>query len=82
VTFRYDERSNPLSALDDKYQGTKVAGHPVLLTLLVGDDSRAARASRTSRSLPLAMTRASPIVARILPEPTDGGASRYACHSP
>lgn len=40
VRFAYDEASNPLGPLDDKYQGTKVAGHPVLLTLLVGDDRR------------------------------------------
>ncbi|MEK0085822.1 hypothetical protein [Benzoatithermus flavus] len=40
IAFGYDERSNVLGPLDDKYQGTKVAGHPVLLTLLVGDDGR------------------------------------------
>ena len=40
VRFRYDDAANPMAALDDKYQGTKVAGHPVLLTLLIGDDRR------------------------------------------
>jgi mono/diheme cytochrome c family protein len=40
VRFRYDEAAYPLAALDDKYEGTKVAGHPVLLTLLLGDDGR------------------------------------------
>lgn len=38
--FRYDESANPLSKANSLYEGTKVAGHPVLLTLLVGDDAR------------------------------------------
>ena len=40
VRFRYDEAANPLSKVNDLYEGTKVGGHPVLLTLLIGDDSR------------------------------------------
>lgn len=40
VAFRFDESSNVRGPLDDKYQGTKVAGHPVLLTLLVGGEGR------------------------------------------
>ena len=43
VRFRYDEAANPMARLDDKYGGTKVAGHPVLLTLHIGDDRRVGR---------------------------------------
>ena len=38
VSFHFDERLNPLAQVNDKYEGTKVAGHPVVLTLLIGDD--------------------------------------------
>lgn len=37
VRFRYDEAANPLSKVNDLYEGTKVGGHPVLLTLLIGE---------------------------------------------
>lgn len=37
VSFHFNERLNPLAQVNDKYEGTKVAGHPVLLTLLIGD---------------------------------------------
>lgn len=40
VTFQYDDATNPRAALDDKYEGTKIGGHPVLLTLLIGDDQQ------------------------------------------
>lgn len=38
VGFRYDESANPLAKVNGLYEGTKVGGHPVLLTLLIGDD--------------------------------------------
>jgi hypothetical protein len=38
VRFQYDESMNPLVGVNDKYGGTKVAGHPVVLTALIGDD--------------------------------------------
>jgi hypothetical protein len=38
VGFRYSEESNPLGPVNEAYQGTKVGGHPVLLSLLIGDD--------------------------------------------
>ena len=37
VGFQYDESANPLSKVNGLYEGTKVGGHPVLLTLLIGD---------------------------------------------
>ncbi|MCP3392178.1 hypothetical protein NLM27_25675 [Bradyrhizobium sp. CCGB12] len=35
LSFRFNDDLNPLAALSDKYQGTKLGGHPVLLTGLV-----------------------------------------------
>ena len=40
VGFRYDETTNPLSQVNSLYEGTKVGGHPVLLTLLIGGDGQ------------------------------------------
>lgn len=40
VHFEFDERSNVLGPLDDKYRGTKVGGHPVILTLMIDDRDR------------------------------------------
>ncbi len=40
VRFQYDEAANPLAKVNGLYEGTKVGGHPVLLTVLIGDDSR------------------------------------------
>ncbi len=40
VRFQYDEDANPLSKVNGLYEGTKVGGHPVLLTALMGDDAR------------------------------------------
>ncbi len=38
VRFQYDESANPLAKVNGLYEGTKVGGHPVLLTALIGDD--------------------------------------------
>lgn len=35
VLFHFNESLNPLAQVNDKYEGTRVAGHPVVLTLLV-----------------------------------------------
>ncbi|SFQ04400.1 hypothetical protein SAMN05216330_11425 [Bradyrhizobium sp. Ghvi] len=35
ISFRFNIETNPLAAVNDKYQGTKLGGHPVLLTGLV-----------------------------------------------
>jgi hypothetical protein len=35
VSFRFNEDLNALAQVNDKYEGTKVAGHPVVLTLRV-----------------------------------------------
>ena len=40
VRFQYDEAANPLAKVNGLYEGTKVGGHPVLLTALLGDDGR------------------------------------------
>ncbi len=40
VRFQYDEAANPLAKVNGLYEGTKVGGHPVLLTALIGDDAR------------------------------------------
>ncbi len=40
VRFAYDEAANPLAKVNGLYEGTKVGGHPVLLTALIGDDGR------------------------------------------
>lgn len=37
LRFGYQEGSNDLAFLNDSYEGTKVGGHPVLLTLLISD---------------------------------------------
>jgi hypothetical protein len=37
VSFRFDDARNPLAQVNDTYEGTKVAGHPVLLQLLIDD---------------------------------------------
>ncbi len=38
IGFRFNEGLNPLAQVNDKYQGTRVAGHPVLLTLLIDEN--------------------------------------------
>jgi len=40
VRFQYDEAANPLAKVNGVYEGTKVGGHPVRLTLLIGDNDR------------------------------------------
>ncbi len=40
VAFQYGPSANSLSAVNDSYEGTRVAGQPVLLALLIGDDGR------------------------------------------
>lgn len=40
VRFQYDDAGNAQALVNDKYEGTKVGGHPVLLTLLMGDGGR------------------------------------------
>ena len=40
VRFKYDDSENLQALLNDNYEGTKVGGHPVLLTLLIRDGGR------------------------------------------
>ncbi len=40
VSFRYDDSNNELAPINDKDEGTKIAGQPVLLAALIGDDGR------------------------------------------
>ncbi|WP_439373063.1 hypothetical protein [Bradyrhizobium sp. DASA03120] len=35
ISFRFNDEVNPLAAVNDKYEGTKLGGHPVLLRGLV-----------------------------------------------
>jgi hypothetical protein len=37
VRFRYDESANPLARVNDRFEGTRVGGHPVLLSLLIDE---------------------------------------------
>jgi hypothetical protein len=38
VAFEFDSSDNPLALTNDSYEGTRVAGQPVLIALLVSDD--------------------------------------------
>lgn len=40
VSFRFDEAADPRAAINDRYAGTKVGGHPVRLALLIGNDAK------------------------------------------
>jgi hypothetical protein len=40
VSFRYDDTASELAMSNERYAGTKVAGQPVLLSLLIGEDGR------------------------------------------
>ena len=40
VSFRYDDSTNQLARINEDARGTKIAGQPVLLALLIGDDAR------------------------------------------
>jgi hypothetical protein len=37
VRFRYDEGANPMAKVNSNYEGTRVGGHPVLISLLIDD---------------------------------------------
>ena len=37
VGFRYDLDANPMASVNEAYNGTKVGGHPVVISLLIGD---------------------------------------------
>jgi hypothetical protein len=37
VTFEYDEEANPWAEVSDRFEGTTVAGHPVIPSLLIDD---------------------------------------------
>jgi hypothetical protein len=38
--FRYDDSVNRRAGIDDDYRGSKIAGHPVTIALLIGNDAR------------------------------------------
>lgn len=40
VRFQYDEAANPMARINDDYEGTKIGGHPVLISLVFGDAGR------------------------------------------
>ncbi len=40
VRFHYDNSGNPVARVNEGYRGTRVAGHPVLISLLIGNDAR------------------------------------------
>lgn len=40
VAFEYDTSVNPLALTNDSYAGTRIAGQPVRLALLISDDGR------------------------------------------
>lgn len=40
VSFRYSDAATPNAHLTDEVHGTRVAGHPVLISLLIGDDGK------------------------------------------
>jgi hypothetical protein len=37
VTFEYDEEANPWAEVSDRFEGTTVAGHPIVPSLLIDD---------------------------------------------
>jgi hypothetical protein len=37
VTFEYDEEANPWAEVSDRFEGTTVAGHPVIPSVLIDD---------------------------------------------
>lgn len=37
VLFHYNDQLNPLARINDKFEGTTIAGHPVILTLAIDD---------------------------------------------
>ncbi len=40
VRFRYDDAADPMTRVNDSREGTRVGGHPALISLLIGDDGR------------------------------------------
>lgn len=40
IGFRYDDSANPVARVNESYNGTLVGGHPVVISLLIGDDAR------------------------------------------
>ena len=42
LRFEYDDSASAMARVNDKFSGTKVGGHPVLLSLLVGEDATVA----------------------------------------
>lgn len=40
IGFRYNLDENPMASLNEGYNGTRVGGHPVVVSLLIGDDAR------------------------------------------
>jgi hypothetical protein len=42
VRFRYDDSTNPLAKINDAYEGTRVGGHPVLVSVLLSDSGTVA----------------------------------------
>jgi len=42
IRFQFDDSASPLAKVNDKFSGTKVGGHPVLLSLLIAGDGKVA----------------------------------------
>ena len=40
VRFRYDTSADPLAHVSSEHEGTRVGGHPALVSLLIGDEGR------------------------------------------
>jgi hypothetical protein len=40
VRFRYDPGADPLAHVSSNHEGTRVGGHPALVSLLIGDEGR------------------------------------------
>jgi hypothetical protein len=51
VAFEYDDSLQPLAAISDKWEGTQVAGHPVIPSLLI--DDRASCSAFGSSPIPM-----------------------------
>jgi hypothetical protein len=40
VTFQYDDEQQQWAKINDKWEGTKISGHPVILSLLIDDNAQ------------------------------------------
>ncbi len=40
VRFRYDNSTDPMSRVNESHEGTRVGGHPALISLLIGSDGQ------------------------------------------